>query len=303
MKLLGLDNGYNYTKTSEGISILSTVKKGIDDINNETLQVKVGDIDYIVSESNGSYVADQDKLKSEESKEILKVCTLTAIGLSFPNETFIDVEIVAGLPVDYFSNQKDEFKEVLESYNEKIFINSVGFEQTIKIKSATIYPQSAGVVFSKVKEVKYESSLIIDIGGGTWDISQFEGLKMVNKRSYQEGMLVLYSRIAQYLNSTYYTKYGISDIYALEQRRYFSVSGERKPISECDFIIKEHVQKVITNIKRDFDTINADNIFLIGGGASELEEYILKEFPNAELEINSRFTNANCFELMGRMKK
>ena len=303
MKLLGLDNGYNFTKTSEGVSILSTIKHGIDDINSNVLQVKIGDNNYIVADENGSYVADADKLKTEESKELLKVCTLTSIGLSFPEKNFIDVEVVAGLPVDYFSNQKEELKELLECIDEKILINSIGKEQRIRITKATIYPQSVGVVFSKAKAVKGETTLVIDIGGGTWDVSQFDGLKMTKKRSYSEGMLVLYSKVAQYLNSNFYTKYNTSDIYALKERGHFSVSGEKKPISVVDDVIKDHVLKVVTDIKRDFDTINVDNIFLIGGGAVPLKELLQKEFPNAILENDPQMANANYFELMGRMKR
>lgn len=303
MKLLGLDNGYNFTKTSEGVSILSTIKHGIDDINSNVIQVKIGDNNYIVADENGSYVADADKLKTEESKELLKVCTLTSIGLSFPEKNFVDVEVVAGLPVDYFSNQKEELKELLECIDEKIFINSIGKEQRIRITKATIYPQSVGVVFSKSRQVKGETSLVIDIGGGTWDVSQFDGLKMTKKRSYSEGMLVLYSKVAQYLNSNFYTKYNTSDIYALKERGHFSVSGEKKPISVADDVIKDHVLKVVTDIKRDFDTINVDNIFLIGGGAVPLEELLQKEFPNAILENDPQMANANYFELMGRMKR
>lgn len=303
MKLLGLDNGYNFTKTSEGVSILSTIKHGIDDINSNVIQVKIGDNNYIVADENGSYVADADKLKTEESKELLKVCTLTSIGLSFPEKNFVDVEVVAGLPVDYFSNQKEELKELLECIDEKIFINSIGKEQRIRITKATIYPQSVGVVFSKSRQVKGETSLVIDIGGGTWDVSQFDGLKMTKKRSYSEGMLVLYSKVAQYLNSNFYTKYNTSDIYALKERGHFSVSGEKKPMSVADDVIKDHVLKVVTDIKRDFDTINVDNIFLIGGGAVPLEELLQKEFPNAILENDPQMANANYFELMGRMKR
>lgn len=303
MKLLGLDNGYNFTKTSEGVSILSTIKHGVDDINTNVLQVKIGKKDYIVADENGTYVADADKLKSEESRELLKVCTLTAIGLSYPEESFIDVEVVAGLPVDYFSNQKDELKNILENINEKIYINTVGKEQKIRITKATIYPQSAGVVFSKAKQVKGETSLVIDIGGGTWDISQFDGLKMTKKRSYSEGMLILYSKIAQYLNSNFYTKYNTSDIYALTERKYFTVAGERKDINVVNNVVENHVSKVITDLKRDFDTTNVDNIFLIGGGAKPLYELLKKSFPNAILELEAQMANAKCFELMGQMKR
>lgn len=302
MKILGMDNGYNFTKSSKDVCILSTVKRGYDDINN-VIQVQIGTNEYVVGESNGEYVADADKLKDQSSREILEVCTLTTIGLSYPGENFIEVSIVAGLPIAYYTKQKEEFKNMLEGLSKKIFINKVGKEQTIKIKQALIYPQSAGLIFKKAQELKEESSLVIDIGGGTWDVSQFNGLKLVEKATYQEGMLILYSRLAQYLNSNYYTKYAAADLYKLIKRGYFTAAGEKQSTDILKSLIENHVRAVMVDIKRDFDLGNVDNVFLIGGGADELSELIKKEhIPNALLEENSQQTNAECFEIMGKMK-
>lgn len=303
MNILGLDNGYNFTKTSMGVKILSTIKNGVDDINKDILQVNVNGTDYIMDEANGRYVADADKLKTEESKEVLKVCSLVAIGLSYPGETNIEVEIVAGLPVDFFSRQKEEFKKELESYNDTIFINKLGKEQHIRVVKATIFPQSAGVVFQKAKELKNTTSLVIDIGGGTWDISQFDGLKMVKKRSYQEGMLVMYSKIAQYLNTNYYTSFNSNDIFDLMRKGFFTADGQKVNINVVDHIIKDHTNKIITDIKRDFDPGSVDNKFLIGGGTVEVGELVKLAFPGAIIEADAQNANAECFEFMGRMRR
>lgn len=300
-KILGLDNGYNFTKTSTGVCIHSTIKPGTDDINN-VIQINVAGKDYVVGETNGTYIADADKLKSAASKEVLKVTTLAAIGLSYPTETFIDINLVVGVPVGYFSNQKEDMKNLMENINEKIYINQVGMDQTIKINEVLVYPQSAGLVFKRAKELKNESSLIIDIGGGTWDISQFNGLKLEEKATYQEGMLVLYEKIAQYLNSNYYTNYEPSEVYNLLKRGFFTATGEKKSIDLVKSVIVSHVNGIMTKLTRSFDVTSVDNIFLIGGGAKELQFYIKEHLPNAELIENAQFTNSECFELMGKMK-
>lgn len=301
MKILGVDNGYNFTKTSKGVCIHSTIKQGIDDIN-DVIQISVGENDYIVGEANGKYITDADKLKNRNTKELLKVTTLTAIGLSYPKEAYIELNLVVGLPIGYFSNQKDEMKYMMENLSEKIYINEVGIEQTIKVNEVLVYPQSTGLVFKKANELKLESSLIIDIGGGTWDISQFNGLKLEKKATYQEGMLVLYEKIAQFLNSNYYTNYEPSEIYKLLNRGFFTAAGEKKSMDVVKNIVVDHVNSIMTKITRSFDVISVDNIFLIGGGAKELALYIKEHLPNAELIDNSQFTNAECFEIMGKMK-
>ena len=73
--------------------------------------------------------------------------------------------------------------------------------------------------------------------------------------------------------------------------------------SVANNVVENHVSKVVTDLKRDFDTTNVDNIFLIGGGAKPLYELLKKSFPNAVLESEAQMTNAKCFELMGQMKR
>lgn len=300
-KILGLDNGFKFTKTSKGICFCSAIQKGKDDIN-EVTQVSVNSKDYIVGEQLGKYITDADKLKDEENKEILKVCTLTAIGLSYPDETFIDVNLVVGVPVGYFGNQKDQFKSTIESLSDKIFINEIGVEQTININKVLVYPQSAGIIFKNASKLKNQTSLVIDIGGGTWDISQFDGLKLVKKATYQQGMLILDSKIAQWINTNYYTTFDATEIYDLMQKGFFTAGGEKVGIKVFEHIIQDHVFKVITNLKHDFDVNSVDNIFLIGGGAEVLKDYLDKYINNIEMENNPQFSNAACFELMGQMK-
>ena len=303
-KILGLDNGFKATKTSKKISICSTIEKRFDDIN-DVIQVKINGENYVVGEPDGVYIADSDKLKTPENRENLKVCTLTSIGLSYPTDTFIEVTLIVGLPVGFFSNQKEEFKKMMESLSETIYINKLGIEQTIQVKQCLVFPQSAGLIFKKAKEsdrIKKESSLVIDVGGGTWDISQFNGLKLVKKATYPSGMLILHSQIAQDLNSNHYTKFKTSEIYDLLDRGFFTVEGEKKSMSEVDHIINAHVSDVIVNLTRDFEIGNVDNIFLIGGGAKEVKPFLDKRINNIEPEKNPQFINAECFEMMGKMK-
>ncbi len=298
MSILGLDNGYHYTKTSENIILASTIKKGKDiDINTDTIQVNLNNFDYVVGDNNGQYVADGNKIESL----VTEVCTMTAIAKSFPEETKIDVNIVAGLPVSYYSKQKDAFKERLLNYGQqKIKIGAK--EQYIKIQDVLIYPQSAGVVFMNAKDLKKDSSLIIDIGGGTWDVSEFNGLKMEEKATYQEGQLVLYSKLAQKLNSEYECKFKNYELDSLLKRGYITVEGNRINLDILNDMIEAHVDSVITDIKRDFSYKNVDNIFIIGGGGMRLYDKITNHFSNAVLVDDPQFVNAKAFELMGQMK-
>lgn len=300
-KILGVDNGYRFTKTSKGICLGSSITKGIDVYNKDVIQVKIGNQDYIVGEEDGEYISDADKLKTPENKENLKVCTLTAIGLSFPNDPLIEITFVGGLPAGFFKDQRILFENEIRNMTGTIYINKIGFEQTIIIKDVFTFPQSAGIVFSKASEVKKDTSLVIDIGGGTWDVTSFNGLKMLDAQTYQEGMLVLDTEIAQHLNNNYYTNYEPYQIYDLKERGYFTVDGEKKSMNETHEIIKKHVANLEPKLKRQFNYNQFDHIFLIGGGAAEIRPY-LEQYMKIENSMeNEQFSNANCYELMGKM--
>lgn len=300
MKILGLDNGYSYTKTSMGECILSTIEKGHDDYNN-VLEIEVEGKNYIVGEPTGQYMVDADKFSTDEGKEILKITSLAAIGLSYPGDSVIDLNLVAGLPVAFYADQKEELEKLLKDLdNTSIFINKIGKKQIIKISKVLILPQACGIIIEKNK--KNESSLVIDIGGGTWDIAQFNGLKLVEKATFEKGMLVLYSAIAQMLNAKYYTTFAAADIQNIIDRGYFTVKGEKKGISEIEEYLNNEVRKIISIITRDFDVTSIDNFYLIGGGAMALKDYVKKYFKAIQLEEDCQFTNVNSFAFMGQLK-
>lgn len=300
MKILGLDNGYSSTKTSQGVCILSTVEKGHDDYNN-VLEININGENYIIGEPTGQYIVDADKFKTDAGIELLKVTTLAAIGLSYPEESVIDVNVVAGLPVAYYADQKDDLEKLLKNLDGScIEINKIGKKQVIKINKVMILPQACGIIIEKNK--KNESSLVIDIGGGTWDVAQFDGLKLVAKATYEEGMLVLYSAIAQMLNAKHYTNFKEYHIQNIIERGFFTVGDSKKGIEEIEEYLDREVRKIVSTIKRNFNTNDVDNFYLIGGGALALKDYVRKYFPAIEVEQNCQFTNVNSFAFMGELK-
>lgn len=299
--MLGLDNGYMYTKSSEGVMFMSTVKKGKDiDINKDTLQVNIDGEDYIVGSVDGSLVADNNKIDSL----VTEICTFTAIANSFPDSTFIEAEVIVGLPVSYYSKQKDAFKQKLLNYGMKRVKIGEHHSQDVKIVKVDVFPQSAGVVFLNAKDLKNDDTFVIDIGGGTVDCSYFKGLKLIDKATYPKGMISLYSQLVQKINNDHETNFDKLDLDEKFQKGYINTPKGKIDIVkmyEEDFI--NHIDKLTTDIKYDFKTIsNMDHILVIGGGGIRLFDKLKKPFPNAKLIDNAQFSNAIAFKYMGEMK-
>lgn len=299
--ILAVDNGFYATKTSKNVVFHSTIRKGNEYIN-DTYQITINGVNYIVGEESGNYIIDSDKLRTERNREILKVCTLTGIGLSFPHERSIDLDLVVGCPVAYYNQQKDGLMDMMKDLSGDILIKSIGETQTIKINEVLVLPQGLGLVFKHAEEINNDTSLVIDIGGGTIDVILFKGLQVVDKATYSSGMWVLYERLAQYLNATYYTKYHASDMYEICKRGYFSVYGNQHSMDLVENIIIKHVDDIMAMIERTFGVSAIDHVYCIGGGATPLQKYFKRHIPNLKIEKDSRFANAKYFEFLGEMQ-
>lgn len=306
---LGLDNGFNFTNTSKGVMFASTIetREHEDTINGDKVkQVRYNGKHYVVGEPQGQYIADADKLKTDLNREILEVCTVTAIAESFPTRKNINVDLVVGVPVAYYDLQKDEFKKLLLGIKDKIIKINGADTQKITIANCEVYPQSIGVVFRYSSKLQDKTSLIIDIGGGTWDVSQFRGMTLVKKETYQEGMIPLYEKIATEINNTnVLSNLKSYQIYDLMQKGTYVIDGISYDIKKVAVpIIKAHVKDVMDRIIRKFDVYNVDERFLIGGGAEELYDYIVgagNYMNTATMEENAQFSNANNYELIAKV--
>ena len=306
---LGLDNGFNFTKTSKGIVFTSTIepREGEDTINGDRVkQVRCNGKYYVVGEPNGKYIADADKLKTESNREILEVCTATAIAESFPTRKNISVDLVVGVPIAYFDLQKDSLKKLLLGINE--YLIKVGNRDTQKITVANclVYPQSIGIIFKNSAKLSNKTSLVIDIGGGTWDVSEFRGMTLVEKETYQDGMIPLYEKIATAINNTnVLSNIKNYQIYDYLKRGSYTIDGieyDIMPIAKP--IIEAHVKDVMDRITKKFNVYNVDERFLIGGGADELYKYIVgngKYLSTATIDDNAQFSNANNYELIAKV--
>lgn len=298
--MIGIDNGYNFTKTSEGIIFNSSIKRGKDiDINKDTIQLEMNGQNYIIGSETGEYVADNNKIDSL----VTELCTFAAIGLSFKETTFIETPVAVGLPVSYYSKQKEAFINKISDYGRrKIKLNN-NHHQDIRITDVQVYPQSVGAVFLNAKDIKKDDTLVIDLGGGTLDLSFFQGMRMVESATYPLGMLVMYSNLAQKINSEYECKFKNYQLDDKFQKGYITTEHGKVRLDKYEDDIAQHVNLITTEIKRDFNYKVMDNIYIIGGGGIRLFDRLQKEFPTAVLLEDAQFINAKAFKFMGEMRR
>jgi len=291
-EVLGVDKGTTYTKTDRGLIIRSTVRtyrKNEVLLDNEKNIVEYEGSKYIVGEK-GNYSTDLMKSQHENTKLLI----LTAVGLSF-TDRFIETNIVTGLPIALYSSQKQQMKDMLQrDSTHQITIN--GQKKYIRFPNIEVFPESAGAFYS---QSEYTDALIVDIGGLSIDIALFEKGKLIKYSTYPMGVMKLYSKITNYINSQYdlsLTEWDMEKV--LNEGLY--IYGERVELN-YDYLIKEHIEEIIERLKLEYDLKIIANVLLTGGGSQWIYKHFQQYIPQAKLMANSQFSNVIGYRNIGKV--
>lgn len=291
--LIGVDNGYTYTKNSKGNMFLSKVRTGETiDINN-VLKVELEGQTYIVGERDSNYTVDINKIDNE----ITRVSVLTSIALAM-RDNHEEIQLITGLPPGHYAKQKEELKEMLLNKNLiRMTINDR--EKAMKITNADVFIQGAGPIFLDPHKYRYKKVLVIDIGGLTVDVCCFENMNLVKYRTYEKGMLKLYSNMISKANAELELNLDISDGENILNNGLY-IYGVKQDLEFLDEVINAYINDIFTNIKLDFSLKTMEYVLFIGGGSQGLYNKI--NIPNALMVPNSQFTNAISYEAIGRVR-
>lgn len=296
MSIIGIDLGNANVKTSNGIIFESKVKSGITKMNENDIKVIYDGVEYTI----GSYDGALNISKRKYFKNAYKIKLLTAIAKSF-NSNNIATNIVVGVPVEVFNDKKliEEIKNHIEGLGlQKIVLNDI--EKIINIEHVEVFCESA-IVFSNREKFKNKKTLVIDFGGGTIDISFWDGLNLTKARTYKEGMITLYENIIKQVNNKYATTLNSNIAIGMIGKQNFKINQEDKDIKFINSIVETYIDGLTSYINQYFDVESADSIQLIGGGAIQLEKIIKDEYKKAELYQNAEFANANNYEKVGEL--
>lgn len=289
--VLAVDKGTTYTKTNKKWCCRSTVKKLTDDdvlIDEEDIFELDGQC-YIVGQG-GNYSTDLMKQDHENTK----ILELYAIANTCRYESYVNTDLITGLPIAYYSKNKEKMKELF--HNTKNTVKLGKRKQVIFINQCEVFPESAGAYYS---QSEYKTLLIIDIGGLSIDVSLFVNGKLIKSKTYPLGVMKLYSDIYNTINSQYDIDKDIWDIEEVLKEGLF-INGIKVDI-KCNNFIKLHTDKIIRKLKIDFDLKSQRNICLVGGGSEVLEPYFRKYIPHIFMLENYFYANAIGYGNVGGM--
>lgn len=284
--ILGVDLGNWNVKTSEGDIFPSryTVTENILGATGDILEYE--GIKYYLKE--GKLENNYDKANKETN------IILFLYSLAIQRDRYF--KVVVGLPVLAYKNSKDTFRDKL--LENKIYnLNLNGKEKTIVIEDIIVFPEGAGAYFNIKNRAK--NAVVIDIGGGTTNIVSFKNGKLDKCTTIAKGMIELYNRIRDYLNSKYILKLELEDIESILKEG-LKVDGEEVNWSFIKLIIDNFISDMMNEL-RNFE-IRTSTTYLSGGGSKLLKAALKNKIPGLLLVEDYLFANAKGFRNVGVAK-
>lgn len=214
------------------------------------------------------------------------------------------VKLAIGVPAGQYNAERESIHKVIMR-NSRKSIKLNGEIRTITIEDVFVIPEGYGVkVESEVANIKNNSkTLIVDIGGGTTDVAEFdEQGKFVRGKSIKAGLINLYKEIAETLDNEYHLSVSLEDA-----RKYYdgelSVKDEKfQEVTDYKKQATLNLGKYLLNELRGmYANLSQYNIILSGGGAKRLYSLFVKVYPQTKV-VSRVETNARGFRKAGEAK-
>lgn len=293
----GIDIGNGYVKYSQGGAkrrFASRIKaKKLNNLSNkkDVHQVEYKGVTYVLGAEDGNKFATMDRYFTLE----YRIAMLTAIALSsVETNSPIRANVVVGVPAEDFGNIGAD----VEAYLNKLSIEEIevdGKKYTIEIKKVSVFLEGAWVI----KEDDEKPTIVVDVGAGTINIVEWEGLGIVNQRTINGAFTKLHSDMAEYLRGLNkgLEGYTVDKMYKYMDRETLENKyGESVEVKGLADILSGFIGNVVSNHRDTFSWGTESQIVIMGGGAGATLRHWQKHFPKAKLVENSQHTNQEVYE-------
>lgn len=287
--ILGIDVGYSHTKVvveKIEFSFKSTIEEGSLDIGN-ALKVEYEGKTYTIGEQNGLYATEINKIHSLN----FQLCLFTAIAKAMGKKTTEDIQLVTGLPAQYYQAQKQELIDNLKG--KKVVISLNDNPKRFTITDVIVFPQSAGILLLEPQKL-IGDTCIVDIGGFTVDVSYFNNKKLRKLHTLELGMNVLANTLVQKIKAEYGVSYDVLKVDDILDSNEIVIDGKSQRIDLLiDSVLESHTNLIINRLK-GLQEYNISKRIFIGGGSLRLSKFLENEITE-----NTIYTNAEAFYKIG----
>lgn len=287
--IIGVDLGNYAVKTSTGVHFLSKFieSNGFyrNEINYDGKTIVVGE---------GEFQTDYKKSMKENTLPLL----YSALALSNKEEQCF--QLVLGLPIQQYKNNKDELIKLIEDNRAKT-VEVNGKKRDIFITDVAIAPEGASAYYNLSKECKAsiekKQLVIVDIGGRTTDVCLFKDKKIKQYKTIPGGMLNIYGDIVSTINELYSQNFDLEDGEGVLKEGLF-LDGEYKDVSFIKIILKRQFDSIFKELQLNFN-VDKGYVLLTGGGAPTFRKAFSNRLKNLIISSDNVFDNVKGFKRVG----
>lgn len=287
--IIGVDLGNYAVKTSTGVHFLSKFieSNGFyrNEINYDGKTIVVGE---------GEFQTDYKKSMKENTLPLL----YSALALSNKDEQCF--QLVLGLPIQQYKNNKDELIKLIEDNRAKT-VEVNGKKRDIFITDVAIAPEGASAYYNLSKECKAsiekKQLVIVDIGGRTTDVCLFKDKKIKQYKTIPGGMLNIYGDIVSTINELYSQNFDLEDGEEVLKEGLF-LDGEYKDVSFIKIILKRQFDSIFKELQLNFN-VDKGYVLLTGGGAPTFRKAFSNRLKNLIISSDNVFDNVKGFKRVG----
>lgn len=170
--IIGIDHGYGNLKTANTVTASGVKVHDIEPPFKKELLEFDGKF-ICIGENHKSFTAD----KTTDMDNYYLTLYGIAKELSLAGITEANVHLAVGLPLMWYSGQRDRFSEYMLQ-NEKVVFIYNGKQYIVHIEGVSVYPQGYCAVYDRLKDMN-GVNMIADIGNGTMNIMKVIDHKVI----------------------------------------------------------------------------------------------------------------------------
>ena len=220
--------------------------------------------------------------------------------------------MVVGLPLNTLSAKAGILRQRVEGVHKVPAMPWAKDELQVEVRSCTVLAQPQGALFfhgGSNKEIFTQNTLVLDLGGGTFDWFLTHGQKVLYERSgaYPRGTLACAFAVCDQIRKSLRDDMEIVkrvDLALRDEAPTVRIGGKSVELAPYEpavrAIIKDCLQRMLDSVK-SLDSI--DLIIFTGGGSPLLHTLMLEMFPERsdtmKLDADPIYSNVRGFHLVG----
>lgn len=284
--IASIDYGIRYTKTMRKEKFPSTLKKNSPaspNVESDSFSIEYNHQAYHIG---GRNEVDYNTNINKSTYTDAKVLIIGALSKLITVED--EVKLITCIPPTQNSLANVErYKTLLRTPpNGMERVRTGKRDLTFRITEVQVFPECAAAFYHI--PMNYNKVILIDLGGMTVNVAQFEYRKMISWGTYNKGTLALCYKLKQELNSEYQMEDDLLGVeFILENGLYGDPEGGEKIISR---VINSHAEDIVREISMKFN-LKAGQVVVTGGGALSRLGKAVNNRVNGEISETAEYDN------------